>query len=55
MLVHALVAAVRTHPKPAVLAILNGLDKELADFVGCRLWVSVFAEDDLPKFLCCDR
>lgn len=55
MLVHALVAAVRAHPKPAVLAILYSIDEELADFVGCGFRVSVLAEDDLPQFLCSDR
>ena len=52
MLVHALVAAVRTRPEPAVLAVLDGFDEELAYFVRRRFRVAVFAQDDLGEFGC---
>jgi len=51
MFIHAFVASVRTGPKPAVLAVLDGLYKVLADLVCRRLGVTVFAEHHLPKFL----
>ena len=50
MPVFALVASVRTHPKPAVLLVLDCLNKELAHLVCCRLWVPVLAHNDLCKF-----
>ena len=50
MLVHAFVASVRTRPEPAVFPVLDGLDEEFADFVGCCFGVAVFAEDDLAEF-----
>ena len=43
MFIHALVAAVRTCPEPAVLAVLHCFDEELADFVGCGFRVAVLA------------
>lgn len=50
MLIHAFVASVRTRPEPAVFSVFDGFDEVLADFVGCRFGVSVFAEDDLAEF-----
>ena len=50
MLVHALIAAVRTRPEPAVLTVLDGFDEELADFVGGGFGVAVLAQDDLVEF-----
>ena len=47
MLVHALVAAVGTGPEPAVFTVFDGVDKELADFVGGGLGVTVLAHNDL--------
>ena len=46
MLVLALVAAVRTHPEPAVLAVLDGLDEELAHLVRPGLLVALLGEED---------
>ena len=43
MLIHAFIAAVRACPKPAVLAMLNCFDEELADFVGGGFRVAVLA------------
>jgi len=51
MPVHAPVAAVRTRPEPAILTDLDGLDEELADFVGGGLRVTVFTHDHLPQLL----
>lgn len=51
MLVHALIAAVRTHPKPSILLVFHSLDEVLAHFVGCRLWVSVLAQHNVSQLL----
>ena len=47
MLVLALVAAVRTRPEPAILSILNGINKVFADDVGRGFGVAVFTQYDL--------
>lgn len=51
MLVHALVAAIRTSPEPTVLAILNSLDKVLAHLIGRRLGVAVLGHDNTAQLL----
>lgn len=51
MLVHALVAAIGANPEPAVLAILNGLDKELAHLVGGCPLVTLLGQDNRSKLL----
>lgn len=47
MLVFALIAAVRTRPEPAILAVLNRLDEVFTDLVRGRLGVAMLAQDDL--------
>lgn len=51
MLVHALVASIRTCPEPTVLLVLDRLDEELAHLVGCCLGVAVLAEHNIPQLL----
>lgn len=51
MLVHALVASIRTCPEPAILLVLDGLDEVLAHLVCCGLGVAVFAEHDIAQLL----
>lgn len=51
MLVHALVAAVRTRPEPAVLSVLDGVDEVFAYLIRCRFRVAVFAHNHLPQLL----
>lgn len=51
MLVHALVASIRTCPEPSVLLVLDGLDEELAHLVRCGLGVAVLAEHDIAQLL----
>lgn len=51
MLVHALVAAIRTSPEPTVLAILNSLDKVLAHLIGRRLGVAVLGKNNTAQLL----
>lgn len=51
MPIHALIAPVRTRPKPAILADLHGLDEVLAHLVRRRLWVPVLAHHHLPQLL----
>lgn len=51
MPIHAPIAAVRTSPEPAVLADLDGLDEEFADFVCRRLRVAVLAHHHQPQLL----
>lgn len=51
MLVHALVAAIRTGPEPAVLLVLDGLDEVLADLLGRRARVSMLAHNDIAQLL----
>ena len=41
VLVHALVAAVRTMPKPTVLPILDGVDEEFANLISRRLRIPI--------------
>ena len=51
VLVHALVGAVGADPEPAVFAVLDGLDKELADLVGRRALVALLRQHDGPQLL----
>ena len=51
MLVHALVTSIWTNPEPSILAILDGLDKVLADLVGGGALVALLAQDDAPQLL----
>lgn len=51
MLVHALVAPVGTDPEPAILAVFDGLDEELADLVRRGLLVALLRENDRPQLL----
>lgn len=52
MLIHALVASIRTSPEPTVLSVLDGIDEELADFVRGGLGIAMLARDNLPQFFC---
>ena len=52
MLVHALVASVRTRPAPAVFLVLDSFDKVFAHFLRCGFGVAVLAQDDLAQFFC---
>ena len=52
MLVHALIASVRTRPEPAVFAVFDRVDEVFAYFVGGGLGVAVFAQDDFAEFGC---
>ena len=49
MLVHALISTVRAHPSLAVLAFLNGFEKELAGFVESSLGITIPAEVSLGE------
>lgn len=51
MPIHALIAAVRTAPEPAILPDLDGFDEEFAHFIGRRLRVAVLAHHHLPQLL----
>ena len=53
MLVHALVASVRTGPEPAVFTVFDRFDEVFAYFVRGGFGVTVFAEDDFAEFCCC--
>ena len=53
MLVHALIASVRTGPEPAVFPVLDCFDEVFADFVSRGFGIAVFAYDDLAEFFCC--
>lgn len=44
MLILALITSIRTDPEPAVLSVLNGLDKELAHLIRRRLLVTLLAQ-----------
>ena len=48
MFVFALIAAVWTCPKPAILSILNRFYEVFADFVGGGFGIPMLAHDDLP-------
>lgn len=52
MLVHALIASVRTRPEPAVLAHLDRFDEVFAYFIGGGFGIAVFAENDFAEFGC---
>ena len=43
VLIHALIAAIRTSPEPTVFAIFDCLDEVLAHFVGRGFGISVLA------------
>lgn len=51
MLVHALIAAIRTRPKPTVFAVLDRLDEVLAHLVRRRFRVAVLGHDHLAQLL----
>ncbi len=51
MLVHALVAAIRTRPEPTVFAVLDRLNEVLAHFVRRRFRIAVLGHDHLPQLL----
>lgn len=51
MLVHALITTIRTNPEPTILLVLHSLNKEFADLVGSRPWVSMFAQHDTAQLL----
>jgi hypothetical protein len=51
VLVHALIASVRTCPEPSVFLVLDGCNEELANLVRCCLWIAVLAEHDLSQLI----
>lgn len=51
MLVHAFITSVRASPEPTVLAILDGLNKVLANLVRGGLGVAMLAHDHIPQLL----
>ena len=48
MFVFAIIATIRTCPKPAVFAVFDCFYEIFADFVGGGFRVAVLAQDDLP-------
>lgn len=51
MLVFALVASVRTRPKPTIFTIFDSLNKELAHFIRCRLLITLLRKHDRLQLL----
>lgn len=51
MLIHALITSIRASPEPAILLVLDCLDKVLADLVGSRPRVTVLAHHDTAQLL----
>ena len=47
VLVHALISTIRACPEPSVFAILDSLNEELANLVGCGLRIAMLVEHDL--------
>lgn len=51
MLIHALITSIGAGPEPAILLVLDGLNKVLANLLGCRTGISVLAENNLAQLL----
>lgn len=51
MLVHALITSIRASPEPAILLVLDRLDKVLADLIGGGTRITVLAEHDAAQLL----
>lgn len=51
MLVHTLIASIRTCPKPTIFAVLHGFDKEFANLVSCSFWISVLGRNNCIQLL----
>jgi len=49
--VFATISTIGTSPEPSIFAVLDGLNEELADFVGGGLGVAVLGKNNFVEFL----